>query len=104
MAPREVKNAFRLAGVRGFSPSGTFEQDDMDNWQECTRTCRGVMSRRIPVNNQMGLGHERFDAALGAWASDHGFSESNHRQFYNRWAELMGADSWGRLPADAVHA
>jgi phenylpropionate dioxygenase-like ring-hydroxylating dioxygenase large terminal subunit len=103
-APREVKNAFRLAGVRGFSPSGTFEQDDMDNWQECTQTCRGVMSRRIPVNNQMGLGHERFDAALGGWASDHGFSESNHRQFYQRWAELMAADSWGRLPADAVHA
>ena len=69
-APPEVKNAFRLAGVRGFSPAGTFEQDDMDNWQECTQTCRGVMSRRMPINNQMGLGHERFDAALGAWASD----------------------------------
>ena len=39
----------------------------MDNWQECTQTCRGVVSRRVPVNNQMGLGHERFDAALGAY-------------------------------------
>ena len=88
-APPEVKEAFRLSGVRGFSPSGTFEQDDMDNWQECTQTCRGVMARRLPINNQMGLGHERFDAALGAWASDAGFSESNHREFYRRWAELM---------------
>jgi hypothetical protein len=103
-APPEVKNAFRLAGVRGFSPSGTFEQDDMDNWQECTRTCRGVMSRRIPVNNQMGLGHERFDAELGAWASDHGFSESNHRQFYKRWAELMAADGTDRRSGEAAHA
>ena len=25
-------------GGRGFSPSGTFEQDDMDNWQECAQT------------------------------------------------------------------
>jgi hypothetical protein len=83
--------------VRGFSPSGTFEQDDMDNWQECTQTCRGVVSRRMPVNNQMGLGHERFDAALGAWASDAGFSESNHRQFYGRWAEIMAAESWREL-------
>jgi phenylpropionate dioxygenase-like ring-hydroxylating dioxygenase large terminal subunit len=90
-APREVKDAFRLAGVRGFSPSGTFEQDDMDNWQECTQTCRGVMSRQVPVNNQMGLGHEIFDPALGGWASDVAFSESNHRQFYARWAELMEA-------------
>jgi len=40
----------------------------------------------------MGLGHDRFDPALGAWASDSGFSECNHRQFYRRWAELM-ADS-----------
>jgi hypothetical protein len=53
-APRDVKEAFRLSGVRGFSPSGTFEQDDMDNWQECTQTCRGVASRRMPINNQIG--------------------------------------------------
>jgi len=103
-APPEVKNAFRLAGVRGFSPSGTFEQDDMDNWQECTQTCRGVMSRRVPVNNQMGLGRERFDAALGAVASDCAFSESNHRHFYHRWAELMRGDSWDRLAREASHA
>jgi phenylpropionate dioxygenase-like ring-hydroxylating dioxygenase large terminal subunit len=100
-APGEVKDAFRLAGVRGFSPSGTFEQDDMDNWQECAQTCRGVMSRRLPVNNQMGLGHDRYDPALGAWASDAGFSESNHRRFYGRWADLMAAGSWGEVPAGA---
>ena len=61
----------------------------MDNWQECTQTFRGGVSRRVPVNNQMGMGHERFDPALGAWASDAGLSESNHRGFYRRWAQLM---------------
>ncbi len=103
-APPEVKEAFRLSGVRGFSPGGTFEQDDMDNWQECTQTCRGIVSRRIPVNNQMGMGHDRFEPALGAWASDSGFSESNHRQFYQRWAELMAADSWSDLASHPVAA
>ena len=105
-APPEVKEAFRLSGVRGFSPSGTFEQDDMDNWQECTQTCRGVVGRRMPINNRMGLGRERYDAALGAWASDSGFSESNHRQFYGRWAELMKADNWAEVPCgnDRVEA
>jgi phenylpropionate dioxygenase-like ring-hydroxylating dioxygenase large terminal subunit len=97
-APPEVKEAIRLAGIRGFSPSGTFEQDDMDNWQECTQTCRGVMARRMPVNTQMGMGHERFDAGLNAWASDHRISESNHRQFYGRWAQLLAADSWAGVP------
>ncbi|MBI3325983.1 MAG: aromatic ring-hydroxylating dioxygenase subunit alpha [Nitrospinae bacterium] len=96
-APSAVKEAIRLAGVRGFSPSGTFEQDDMDNWQECTQTCRGVVSRRAALNTQMGLGHERFDEDLGAWASDFRMSESNHRQFYRRWAQLMAADSWAEI-------
>ena len=93
-APPQVKEAIRLAGVRGFSPSGTFEQDDMDNWQECTRTCRGVVSRRLALNTQMGLGHEAYNEDLKAWASDYRFSESNHRQFYQRWAQLMAARSW----------
>ena len=93
-APAAVKEAMRLAGVRGFSPSGTFEQDDMDNWQECTQTCRGVVSRRVPLNTQMGLGHDRFDPDLEAWASDYRLSENNHRHFYRRWAQLMAATSW----------
>jgi 3-phenylpropionate/trans-cinnamate dioxygenase subunit alpha len=107
-APVEVKQAIRKAGIRGFSPSGSFEQDDMDNWQECTQTCRGVMSRQMPLNTQMGLGHDHFDPALGAWVSDYRFSESNHRQFYKRWSDLMIASGWDALaPApvrEAVHA
>jgi 3-phenylpropionate/trans-cinnamate dioxygenase alpha subunit len=96
-APPEIKQAFRLAGVRSFSPSGTFEQDDMDNWQECTQTCRGVISRRMPLNTQMGLGHDRFDPDLGAWASEYRMSENNHRHFYQRWAQLMAATSWAEV-------
>jgi hypothetical protein len=93
----EIKEAFRLASLRSFSPSGTFEQDDMDNWQECTQTGRGVVSRRYPVSIQMGLGHEGFNEDLNAWASDFRISESNHRQFYRRWAQLMAAHSWTEL-------
>ena len=100
-APPQVKEAVRLAGVRGFSPSGTFEQDDMDNWQECTRTCRGVVSRRLSLNTQMGLGHERYNADLQAWSSDYRFSESNHRQFYRRWAQLMTARNWAEVESAA---
>ena len=108
-APPHVKEAIRLAGVRGFSPAGTFEQDDMDNWQECTRTCRGVVSRRSLLNTQMGLGHERFDDSLQGWVSDFRMSESNHRQFYGRWAQLMTGGSWAEMPpanspAGASHA
>ena len=65
----------------------------MDNWKECTQTCRGTMSRRLLVNFQMGLGHEGYDEALGASASHHRFSEINQRGFYRRWAQLMGLGS-----------
>jgi phenylpropionate dioxygenase-like ring-hydroxylating dioxygenase large terminal subunit len=84
-APPNVKEAIRLADMRGFGPSGSFEQDDMDNWQECTGACRGAVSRRAFLNTQVGLGHERFDPDLNAWASDFRMSERNHRQFYRRW-------------------
>ncbi len=96
-APREVKEATRLASVRSFGPAGTFEQDDIDNWQECTQTARGVVSRDVKLNLQMGLGEERFDEKLGAWTSDFSFSEANHRQFYRRWANLMEAENWSEL-------
>ena len=96
-APPEVKEATRLAGARGFSPSGTFEQDDMDNWQGCTQSSRGAVARRRQLNYQMGLGHEKFDEELGAWVSDFRYSDSNHRQFYQRWGQMMAARSWSEL-------
>ena len=49
------------------------------------------------MNTQMGLGHERFDEDLKAWASDFRMSESNHRQFYRRWAQLMTTESWAEM-------
>ena len=88
-APKKVKDALRLASVRNFSPVGNFEQDDMDNWQACTETCRGVVSRRVNLNYQMGMGRDRFNEDLGAWASDAPISEVSQRNFYGRWAKLM---------------
>jgi phenylpropionate dioxygenase-like ring-hydroxylating dioxygenase large terminal subunit len=90
-APQEVKDAIRRSSLRTFGPSGILEQDDMDNWQECTATCKGYVSKRIPLNLQMGLGHEGFDEELMARASDHRYSEINQRNFFRRWSELMTA-------------
>ncbi len=93
-APQEIKDALRLSAIRTFSPSGTFEQDDMDNWQECSQTARGLVTRRYKWNIQMGLGHERFDDRFGALFSDGRLSESNHRGFYRRWGQLMSGKAW----------
>lgn len=97
LAPPDVKEVIRLAGLRSFGPAGTFEQDDIDNWQECTQTARGVVSRAQMLNMQMGLGQERFDEDLGAWTSEFCISESNHRHFYRRWAKMMNTTDWSEL-------
>jgi len=47
---------------------------------------------------------ERFDPQFGAVASDYRYSESNHRGFYRRWAQLMAGDGWGEAAAEARHA
>ena len=96
-APEEVKEALRLSGIRGFSPSGTFEQDDMDNWQQCSQSPRGVIARRRQLNYQQGLGREFYDEELGAWTSDFKYSDSNHRQFYRRWGQMMTGCNWSEL-------
>ena len=95
--PPEVKEAFRITGVRGFSPSGTFEQDDMDNWQGCSQAGRGVVARRHPLNLQMGLGHESYNEDLMGWTSDYLYGETNQRGGYQRWAQLMAANSWSEI-------
>jgi 3-phenylpropionate/trans-cinnamate dioxygenase alpha subunit len=98
-APPHVKEALRVSGMRCFGVAGTFEQADMDNWEQCTKTCHGVASQRMSLHTKMGLGHERFRPDLGARASDFRLSEINHRQFYRRWADLMGRTSWSELAA-----
>ena len=96
-APDEIKDAFRLATMRNFSPAGSFEQDDMDNWQECTQTSRGFVARKYPTNIQMGLGHDEYDPELNAWSSDFRMSESNHRHFYKRWLKMISGENWNML-------
>jgi ethylbenzene dioxygenase alpha subunit len=101
LAAPQVKGAMRLAGLRGFSPSDAFEQDGMDNRQECHRTCHGIVSRRHALNMQRGLGHEDYSVDHRAWASNHRFSDSNYRRFYRRWAQLMAAKSWAEIERQA---
>ena len=96
-APPEVKEAVRLTSLRSFSPGGGFEQDDMDNWQECTTTARGLVSRRLPINQTMGMGRDQFNEELMAYASDNPISEMGHRRFYDYWARVMNADQWSEI-------
>ena len=51
----------------------------------------------IPLNNQMGIGHDSFNEDLMSWTSDFRMSENTHRRFYARWARFMEANSWADI-------
>src|SRR5690606_37895350 len=55
-APPGAKDAYRRGITQTFSTSGTFEQDDGENWAAIQRNLRGAVARRTRFNVQMGLG------------------------------------------------
>ncbi len=88
-APPHIKEALRLHYLRRFSPGGTWEQDDAENWTQATASGRGVATRQVLLNYQMGLGHESIHEDLPGRVGPF-LSDTNQRGFYQHWAELMG--------------
>ena len=73
-----------------------FEQDDGENWNQCSASNRGYIGRQHDFNYQMGLGHEeRMEEFPGR--RGFAFSEINQRGFYKRWREMMTLDTWDEL-------
>jgi 3-phenylpropionate/trans-cinnamate dioxygenase alpha subunit len=88
-APAEVKEAMRLHLTQTFGPAGNLEQDDMNNWVQCTNTARGLIARRYPQNIQAHLGHEDKTGPIGGGR--------RLRAFYARWDMMMKAESWSQV-------
>jgi 3-phenylpropionate/trans-cinnamate dioxygenase alpha subunit len=88
--PSEAKAGLRDVYQRHFGPSGTWEQDDGENWSYCVGGNGGWIAQQYPLNYQMALGevspHPEFPGQVGPV-----FSEINQRALYRRWAELMEA-------------
>jgi hypothetical protein len=86
--PDSVKETVGRAYLTQFGPAGILEQDDVEIWSRCTEASRGRVTRRYPLNYQMGLGHEEARENMpgefgGIW------TENVQRAFYRRWQELM---------------
>jgi 3-phenylpropionate/trans-cinnamate dioxygenase alpha subunit len=88
-APAEVKEAMRLHLTQTFGPAGNLEQDDMNNWVQCTSTARGLIARRYPQNIQAHLGHEDKIGPIGGGR--------RLRAFYARWEMMMKAENWSQV-------
>jgi hypothetical protein len=94
-APKEVYDAQRFRSGHQFAAAGMWEQDDGENWEQSTRGQAGFITRKYPLNYQMGLGkNEIIDDEVGAPHVDAFVNENYQMWQYRAWAELMAAESW----------
>ncbi len=101
-APKEVKDVMRPHLSLTFGPSGTLEQDDMNNWIQCTTSAKGFMGPRYLMNESLGIGHESKHEKYPAASTAPTPSEQNQRAFYNWWADMMQAPSWAQIKLDPI--
>jgi phenylpropionate dioxygenase-like ring-hydroxylating dioxygenase large terminal subunit len=88
-APQGVKDAYRRGITQTFSTSGTFEQDDGENWTLIQRNLRGAIARRTRFNIQMGLGDAEHSHADFPGTVNDVYSEEAARGFYGEWRRMM---------------
>lgn len=101
-APPDIKERWRKGAMLTFSPSGIFEMDDGENFEYSTRTNAGFMTRQQDLYMGLGRGSQIHDSAMPGNVYRNQVNEANHRAFYRRWADLMGARSWADVPARDV--
>ena len=97
-APDDVKALMRQNSQATFGISGVFEQDDMDNWRQCTESGKSLTARRYMQDLSMGVGRAKPHDQLPGSMSHIGVSEETQRTLYRRWGEFMGAEGWQDIP------
>jgi nitrite reductase/ring-hydroxylating ferredoxin subunit len=98
---RETRDKVRAYSGSHFGPSGLFEQEDGENWDQSTMAMTGAVSARYPLNYQMGLGHG--EGVHDEEGPPRVYTHCNeHAQLwtYRNWATWMAAESWADLKAN----
>ena len=75
--------------MRTFSPSGTLEMDDGENWEHATQINTGVVTRRQKLHYGLGLTSKIEHDDLKGEIHLRKYNDANQRAFYRRWLELM---------------
>ena len=88
-APEALKDKYRKGVMRTFSPSGTLEMDDGENWEGASQSSAGVVTRRQKLHYGLGMGSEVAHEELKGSLHLRKYNDSNQRAFYGRWLELM---------------
>lgn len=91
-APQHVKDAYRKGVMMTFSPSGVFEMDDGENWEQATQVNRGVVTRSQPLHYGLGYDTAIDHPELPGNVHRSQVNDANQRAFYTHWAQLMDSD------------
>ncbi|CAG9263000.1 aromatic ring-hydroxylating oxygenase subunit alpha [Paraburkholderia caribensis] len=91
-APDSVKEKYRRGVARTFSPSGLFEMDDGENWENCTQTNAGFVTRKQKLHYGLGMNSEIEHDELKGNVHLRKYNDANQRAFYRQWLELMCAE------------
>lgn len=98
-APASYKERAYEVGMSSFSPSGSFEQDDIAVWSGIARSAQTVFAEMndIKLNYQMGLGPMGNTEPMHDWpgpgeAMPSNAGEGGLRTFHKSWIRKMQAD------------
>ena len=76
--------------MRTFGPGGIFDQDDMENWEECTAAARGPAAKRYTLHHKMGLYRETAPNWPGPGTCyPDSYGEMTQREWYAEWLRQM---------------
>jgi phenylpropionate dioxygenase-like ring-hydroxylating dioxygenase large terminal subunit len=96
--PPERRHAYVEHDNYLHGPSGMFEQEDGENWDQSTRGARSLLSKRYPLNFAMNRngGEVKIDNA-GVPYIDTNVNEHAQLWLYLSWADWMNAPDWASL-------
>ncbi|MFI6350221.1 aromatic ring-hydroxylating dioxygenase subunit alpha [Streptomyces sp. NPDC050560] len=87
--PEYTKTSYETY-VRTFGPGGIYDQDDMENWEDCTRASLGPAARQHTLHHKMGLGRPVDESWPGPGTAYRGsYGEMTQRSWYAAWLRSM---------------
>lgn len=96
--PEDIKDEIAKAVMQTFGPSGTFEMDDGENWENSCSTNKGFVTRQGRLHYRCGISRKDDHPELPGIVYRGQFGDSNQRAFHRRWLDLMTADKWSDVP------
>jgi PAH dioxygenase large subunit len=89
-ASAELRKRTHEGLVRTMGPAGIFDQDDMENWEECTLTAMGPAAKRHTLHHKMGINRPVAKDWPGPGVPyEDSYGEMTQRAWYAEWLRRM---------------